>query len=177
MKTPHQTPLLQDARQRKKDPSPSGGVAGTCVVLWAVSQLACTGPAAQVRPLTPADCPPEAQDAMREWRISGEETAIFPVVGSSGNITVRRGYGASVSLLDKWGKAPFGTVLTGELVFGEERVYGRFTEARTPDGKGFPVCVQLVDLFDDKPGVELRGRPSPDTAVVYSNVEAQAVRK
>ena len=66
-------------------------------------------------------------------------------------------------------------MFTGELVFGKERVYGRFTEARTPDGKWFPVCVQLVDN-DDQLGLIIRSRPGPDTAVVFSTQTVQAVR-
>jgi hypothetical protein len=146
-------------------------------MLWAVGQLACTGPAAQVRPLTPADCPPEAQQAMKEWRLSGTVSASFPVEFDAGNVTVRRGPGASLQLLaDNWGRMPGGSVLSGELVFGEERVYGRFTEARTPEGKWFPVCVQILDNWDRKRGVKLERRSGSDTAVVYSNVRVEAVR-
>ncbi len=172
MKTPHPPSTTQQA---KHEPLP-GGTAGTCVMLWAVGQLACAGPTAQVRPLTPADCPPEAQQAMKEWRLSGTESASFPVELHAGNVTVRRGYGASLQMLEDWGRMPGGSVLTGELVFGEERVYGRFTEARTPEGKWFPVCVQILDEWDGKRGVKLERRSGPDTAMVYSNVRVEAVR-
>ncbi|MCY1082677.1 serine/threonine-protein kinase [Archangium lansingense] len=177
MKTPHKDSTTQQAKyQEKHEPLPSGA-AGTCVMLWAVGQLACTGPAAQVRPLTPADCPPEAQKAMKEWRLSDAEAAWFPVEGDAGNTPVRRGYGASLTMIEDWGRMPGGSVLTGELVFGEERVYGRFTEARTPEGKWFPVCVQILDTWDRKLGVKLESRSGPDTAVVYSNVLVEAVRE
>jgi serine/threonine-protein kinase len=41
-----------------------------------------------------------------------------------------------------------GTVLTGKLLFGwnkkgEERIFGRFTHATTPDGRTWPVCLEL----------------------------------
>lgn len=170
MKTPS---LLPQAKPQH--PPLSGGTAGACIMLWAVGQLACTGPAAQVRPLTPADCPPEAQKAMKEWGIRDSLMVTFPVVGSAQRITVRRGPGASVSLIYRWGKAPPDTVLTGELVFGEDRVYGRFTEARTPDGKWFPVCAQLAQ--EGRLGVEIEGRSSPNTAVVFSTVAVRAVRE
>jgi hypothetical protein len=173
MKTPHPPTTTQQA---KHAPTP-GGTAGTCVMLWAVGQLACTGPAAQVRPLTPSDCPPEAQQAMKEWRLSGStKVAHFPAL-EAGNVTVHRGHGASLQMLHDWGRMPAGSVLTGELVFGEERVYGRFTEARTPEGKGFPVCVQILDNWDRKLGVKLERRAGPDAAVVYTNVRVEAVHE
>jgi serine/threonine-protein kinase len=176
MKTPRKPSTTQPAKYEEQHRPMPGGTAGTCVMLWAVGQLACTGPAAQVRPLTPADCPPEAWQAMKEWRLGGTESASFPVEFHAGNVTVRRGYGASLQMLENWGRMPGGSVLTGELVFGEERVYGRFTEARTPEGKWFPVCVQILDNWDRKRGVKLERRSGPDTAVVYSNVRVEAVR-
>ena len=177
MKTSRRAPPSQDMKPGEKDPPPPASAAGTCVALWAVGQLACTGPAAQVRPLTPADCPPEAQQAMREWSTVDTVDATFPIEGSSRNIPVRRGPGASVELMQRWGGAPVNTVLTGELVFGEERVYGRFTEARTPDGKWFPICAQLKDWLDGQLGVKLEGRPGPDTALVGNVVYVVPVRE
>jgi serine/threonine-protein kinase len=162
----------------EKAPPRPASAAGTCVALWAVGQLACTGPAAQVRPLTPADCPPQAQQAMRAWTTVDTVDATFPIEGTSRNIPVRRGPGASVELLERWGGAPDGTVLTGELVFGEGRVYGRFTEARTPDGKWFPICAQLKDPFDsEKLGVKLEERLGPDTALVLNLVYVEPVQE
>jgi len=177
MKTSRRAPPAQDMKPGEKSPLPSASAAGTCVALWAMGQLACTGPAAQVRPLTPADCPPEAQKVMRERSTLSTVDASFPIEGDSGNITVRRGPGASVELIQRWGGAPDGTVLTGELVFGKERVYGRFTEARTPDGKWFPICAQLKDYLDGQLGVKLEGRPGPDTALVLNLVRVEPVRE
>ena len=75
LKTPHQPSTVQQVKHQEQYRS---GSAGTCVMLWAVGQLACAGPSAQVRPLLPADCPPEAQQAMWEWRLSdsGADTAV-----------------------------------------------------------------------------------------------------
>ncbi|HLM47475.1 MAG TPA: serine/threonine-protein kinase [Myxococcaceae bacterium] len=49
---------------------------------------------------------------------------------------------------------PGDTRLSGRLYFGEKRVYGRFTEARTPKGETYPVCLELV-YFDEKLGVAM----------------------
>mgnify|MGYP006198226741 CR=1 FL=1 len=40
---------------------------------------------------------------------------------------------------------PDRTRLSGRLYFGQGRVYGRFTEARTPSGETYPVCLELWD--------------------------------
>jgi serine/threonine-protein kinase len=175
MKTPHPPSTPKQAKHQEQHRLMPGSTAGTCVMLWAVGQLACTGPAAQVRPLTPADCPPKAQQAMKEWGIDDSRKVEFPNVGDAQPVTVRRGPGATVTLMYRWGKAPIDTVLTGELIFGEDRVYGRFTEARTPDGKWFPVCAQLSK--EGKLGVDIRSRPTPHTAVVFSVAAVRAVRE
>ena len=40
---------------------------------------------------------------------------------------------------------PDRTRLSGRVYFGEKRVYGRFTEARTRAGQTYPVCLELWD--------------------------------
>jgi serine/threonine-protein kinase len=40
---------------------------------------------------------------------------------------------------------PTNTRLSGRIYIGEKRVYGRFTEARTPSGETYPVCLELWD--------------------------------
>jgi hypothetical protein len=39
------------------------------------------------------------------------------------------------------------------------------------------VCVQILDIYDEKLGVKLERRSGPDTAVVVSNVRVEAVRE
>jgi serine/threonine-protein kinase len=48
---------------------------------------------------------------------------------------------------------PHGTRLSGQLCIGEKRVYGRITQAVTPAGDTFTVCVELYD----SPEVHKRG--------------------
>jgi hypothetical protein len=38
-----------------------------------------------------------------------------------------------------------GTTVVGRLFFAEGRIHGRFTEARTRDGRRYPVCMVLLD--------------------------------
>jgi serine/threonine-protein kinase len=94
-----------------------------------------------------------------------------------GHSTVRKGPGATILLAAPWGDAPEGTELTGEFFFGDERVYGRFTQARIDGGDTFPVCVQLRRNSDQTLGLPIRGRPAPDTALVGVSFTVEAVTK
>jgi serine/threonine-protein kinase len=44
----------------------------------------------------------------------------------------------------KFGELDGGTVLTGKFILGKDRLYGRFTRAQTPQGKTYPVCMELA---------------------------------
>jgi serine/threonine-protein kinase len=61
------------------------------------------------------------------------------------------------------------TRLSGRLYFGEGRVYGRFTEARTPAGETYTVCLELLDTDDDV-GLELRPGSAPPGKVLVDPV-------
>ena len=67
-----------------------------------------------------------------------------------GPITVyvtRDVYGSSA-----W-KLPVGTLLTGTLVAGDNRYFGRLTQAKTPDNQTYPVCIQVyVPVVQAMPG-------------------------
>jgi serine/threonine-protein kinase len=67
-------------------------------------------------------------------------------------------------------------VLSGRLYMGEERVYGRFTQWRSPRGEVIPVCFELADDFDGRRGVLIeKGPRGPDTAPIFSTVRVYAV--
>jgi serine/threonine-protein kinase len=171
VKTPKASLASQPPPQEKQTGTSAAKV-GTALLACA---LASGCPGAQVRPVTPDDCPPGAQEAMKKRYISEEGSAFFEQ-HQQGNSTVRKGPGAVILLIHDWGDAPQGTELTGELFFGDERVYGRFTQARIRGGDWFPVCVQLRDL-DGTLGLPITGRPGADTALVNQNFSLEAVRK
>jgi serine/threonine-protein kinase len=112
---------------------------------------------------------------MKKWYMDEVGRAFFEQ-HQQGVSTVRKGPGAVIMLSQPWGDAPRGTELTGELFFGEERVYGRFTQARIRGGDPFPVCVQLR-AGDDTLGLPILGRPAPDTALVDQFLQVEAVAK
>jgi hypothetical protein len=143
--------------------------AGACAAL-----AACSGP--QVRPAPePKPCPPGAVQAMKERGI-GVSTRSFgtflPVGGGSMQFTTVSPGWTNVRLLREWGDVRAGTILSGELIFGE-RISGRLTQARAKDGT-FPVC---IELWDEEGGRGLIWEPNggPNTAKTWSTVTLEAV--
>ena len=143
------TPAKASAPPKHKgSPATTAGA----VMLGCALATACTGPTppSQVRPTPslppPAECPEGAAQAMEELGLLYE--------GSLGNVDVgvvdaliTASPGPVTLLLVKgmgdWGQLPEGTLFTGERLFGERVVQGRFTQAHTPDGHTYPVCLEL----------------------------------
>ncbi|WNG54169.1 protein kinase [Archangium gephyra] len=152
----------------------------TCVVgICTLLLTGCTSTPQVVRPPPrPADCPPEALNAMKESgiRIGDKSGVKFPVVGSVKPVTVRES--TPVTALDVLGEWRSGFELTGRLYLGPERVYGRFTQARTPDGKTYPVCFELIDAETRTRGALRDDVNGPaDSAVVLSSQYVRAVER
>jgi serine/threonine-protein kinase len=134
--------------EQNKQP-PRRGAVKKAAALIIPCTLACTGPASAVRegpePVTAAPCPPGAVDAMKKLgvKINGR-TAIVEMVGVD-----RDGDWAKVN--EGWVKSRLGqsytglkvgTFLSGRLIFGKEEAWAHFTQATTPDGKTYPVCIE-----------------------------------
>ena len=134
--------------------------------------IACAG-APQVRG-TPGreDCPPGAVDTMKELGVSGDPlTARFLAAGGGDFVTVREGTGA-VEMRSSNGALREGTVLTGDLILGENRLYGRFKQAQTPEGKVYPVC---FEIHYNGTGESIEAMSGPDSARVHSITTVHAV--
>ncbi|MCY1081695.1 serine/threonine protein kinase [Archangium lansingense] len=96
----------------------------------------------------PAECPEGAQKTMEELGLiyPGSRGAV-DIRGTESLITVRPGP-VTMRLSgnyrdDYWGKLPRGTLFTGERLFGERVVHGRFTQAHTPEGHTYVVCLEM----------------------------------
>ncbi|HSP81084.1 MAG TPA: hypothetical protein VLQ93_21355 [Myxococcaceae bacterium] len=50
----------------------------------------------------------------------------------------------SLMLAGDWENLPSRSTLLGQLYLDERRAYARITEARTPSGETFPVCMELM---------------------------------
>ncbi|HZH12763.1 MAG TPA: serine/threonine-protein kinase [Archangium sp.] len=78
-----------------------------------------------------------------------------------------RGRGDKVALPDH-------TRLSGRLYVKEGRVYGRFTEARTPLGVTYPICLELLDTSDNV-GLPLRPGSGPGKMMVPPTAQVRVV--
>jgi hypothetical protein len=105
--------------------------------------------------------------------VGSHKLALFHIDSEPLSITVREGP-ASVRLHGDWGQLPHRTSISGRLIFGADRVYGRMTEARTPDGR-FPVCLELFPTDLKRRGLEREPDGGPDTPRVWSSVFVKAV--
>ncbi len=151
------TPRKDTGSQRKQSQTqnPGRNVLATALCTAAMGASGCTG--AQVRDTPkPEACPAGSVETMRRLGIrTGEEAgSTFPGVVYEDFVTVREGPGARFVLDEPLGQLEAGTVVTGHLLFGRERVSGRFTEARTPGGDTYSVCLEAWGIGE---GAFVRG--------------------
>ncbi|PTL82509.1 serine/threonine-protein kinase [Vitiosangium sp. GDMCC 1.1324] len=176
-----QEPRLPPQEMPAPAPQPRGGrckkwqcLAASCG--WVL--VACTGgPQVRSTPKVEA-CSPEALASMKELDIDIGDTAggTFPVVGDAKPVTVQEF--TTFELEEHLGKLRPGTVLSGRLIFGESRVYGRFTQAKQTQSKGgqtYPVCLELQ--YRGQRGTAIMRDGGPDSAVVGSTAWVEAVER
>ncbi|HEX5749155.1 MAG TPA: serine/threonine-protein kinase, partial [Archangium sp.] len=136
-----------------------------------------------VRPTPePAPCPAGAVEAMADKlgvRVGQSVSAYLNPEGSAQVITVHEGSASAQLGPRRAGESGGRIYLSGTLTIGEERVYGRFTEARDllGDGQPFPVCFEMSDGLKGGRGAIIReGGGGPGSARIYSTVDVWAVR-
>ncbi|MFY0529327.1 serine/threonine protein kinase [Archangium gephyra] len=161
-----------------------------CLGLTGAALQACLGAPQQVPPARPAPppqaCPAEALETMTRtlgFRLGETKSADWSDVrGRSVRVyedtpVLLGGHWNAGS--DSWGRGgrfalPNKTRVSGRLYVREGRVYGRFTEARTPLGVTYPVCLELVDT-DDNVGLELQPGSGPGKMMVDPVVQVRVV--
>jgi serine/threonine-protein kinase len=164
-------PLPREDRQQApmKGSTARAGVAAVCALI-----SGCTG-APQVRPPPePVDCSAETVKTMEELGVFSrtgpynDEVGVAIAAPSLGDILLTiQGGPVTVTLLDDTGKLPVDATLSGQLIVGKERVYGRFTKATTPRGDTYPVCFQF--FFRGRLGARIvEPGPGPDLARIRS---------
>jgi serine/threonine-protein kinase len=67
-------------------------------------------------------------------------------------------------------------VFTGRFIFGEGRVYGRFTQVLTTEGETYPVCMQLAESHRII-GMEMKSSPGTDTARMWTHYGLMPVER
>ncbi|WP_163866076.1 serine/threonine-protein kinase [Myxococcus eversor] len=173
---PEATTVMMEKTETATPPKPV--TKGTGIMSRAIATAAaCTAlgcPGVQVRPPPPPEeCPPGAVEAMEKWGVKVEDHwGVTFLVNKPKIITVTDGP-TEMRLLGKWKRIPDAT-FSGRLTVSD-RVYGRFTRARTSDGKSFPVCLELLSGSLVK-GLEREpGDDSPTSARVFTTGDVRAV--
>ncbi|WP_309888042.1 protein kinase domain-containing protein [Archangium sp.] len=157
--------------------------AGVCT--WMLTD--CTG--APVRASAPqsTECPPGARKAMTELRIDVGCKFEIPNAPSLWH-TVQLGYTSMVTVggVEACGELPAGTVVSGPLFLaemnrgegrGETRAIIRYTQATTPEGKVFPVCMEAYRRDCQDPGAPFRPGSSPGTIQLTVTIRACTVER
>jgi serine/threonine-protein kinase len=125
-----------------------------CLGLYGSALQACMAAHSPLPPERPApppqECPARAMETMTALGLRlGEMHTVDWTEVRGRTFPVRED--SPVFVFGDWdtptGKTalPTNTRLSGRIYFGEKRVYGRFTEARTPSGETYPVCMELWD--------------------------------
>ncbi|WP_218920883.1 serine/threonine protein kinase [Melittangium boletus] len=178
--TPKDNMLAKTPRQT------ASRLAKACGTAWAVGQLACATPPAPAQLTSaslppPAECPPGAWDAMSAIGIKPTEIRLGTFLPNNNAARIVVPPGTPVSLIEEWGQddaLPQKTVFMGELFYGAERAYGRFTQARTPQGKVYPVCMELVgDELELQNGEQFEPGSKPGAVKLASTVYLRAVER
>jgi serine/threonine-protein kinase len=149
----------------------SGGALQACI--------AAHSPLPPERPAPPPqECPARAVETMTALGLRLGETGVVEWSRVRGRaIPVRED--SPVTVFGDWdtptGKTalPTNTRLSGRVYIGEKRVYGRFTEARTPKGETYPVCLELWD--DGELGAAIEPDSQPGKPLVTPGADVRVV--
>ena len=174
--------------------APRGGGAAVrtaCAGLTGLALQACLASPRQVPPERPAP-PPQACPAGAVETMTG---TLGLSVGEISSVQWSDVRGRSVHVdedtpvyvggdweagADSWGRGgwkvalPSKTRISGRLYVKEGRVYGRFTEAHTPNGMTWRVCLELLDTSDNV-GLELRPGSAPGKMMVDPTAQVRVV--
>ena len=110
-----------------------------------IAGSACVSGPQHRQPPKPADCPPGADATIKRLNIlplTMERIIIHPFGTDYPDAWVSEGP-VTGEILPPWGDLPGHTRIYGELFFGKDHVYGRFTRVRLPDGEMAPICLEM----------------------------------
>lgn len=159
------------APAKPRPASTRAALASTCLALG----VACaTGP--QLRPPPPESCPVGAVDAMKSLgiHVGQPHTVALPGERDERNTLLVREGETTLRVIAPWRNMPDTTLLFGRLYFGEQRVYGRFTRARMPDNREFPICMEIYTATGER-GVLRELGEGPGTARMRGSMQAVVV--
>jgi serine/threonine protein kinase len=176
-------PIRQTEPGRSQPPGKLAKVIPLCVGLGCASTPEQPRSTAALPP--PEECPSGAIEAMAKVDIKvGEKNPIrwVPLMKPTGEgiqptgVRPAQAGPTHVYLTDGWGELPYDTRLSGQLYLGEQRIYGRFTEAQLPGGgRTFPVCMQVEEL--GRLGMEPAKKSTPGKMLLYEASSVRAVKR
>ncbi|WP_309896072.1 serine/threonine-protein kinase [Archangium sp.] len=192
---PVKTPLQDSGSQQQSRKQGQGrNAVATALCTAAAGAVAAGCPGAQVRDTPPPEaCPAGSVETMKRlgirlpdptdrWQPGDDAGSNWPGWNREDPfVTVREGTGVRLILGQPLGQLSPGTVVTGRLLFGKERVYGRFTEALTPGGDTYSVCLEAWGGSQE--GQLVRGLPrrpdegGPGTATVTASPHLKPVER
>ncbi|PTL77922.1 serine/threonine-protein kinase [Vitiosangium sp. GDMCC 1.1324] len=163
--------------------------ANMLIAVAAAANMACPGAQVRKEP-APQACPAGAVETMTRQlglEIGERHGAGMPgeKQGSSEPVPVKEGpvslelagaWKAGADAMGRGGRVvlPDGTRLSGQLCIGEKLVYARITQAVTPTGDTFTVCMELWDQNGHR-GVEIE--PDGGAIKVFPRVEVETVER
>ncbi len=165
--------------------SPSGMEAALrklCLGLYGSALQACMAAHTPVPPERPApppqECPAGAMETMTALGLRlGDKTSVEWTKVRGRAFPVRED--SPIFVFGVWETStgevalPGDTRISGRIYFGKGRVYGRFTEARTPSGETYPVCMELWD--EGELGSAIEPESTPGKPLVSVNADARVV--
>ncbi|MFY0528736.1 serine/threonine protein kinase [Archangium gephyra] len=184
-------PGSQEEKEKKGNGSTGANV---LLAVAAAANMACPGAQVRKEP-APQACPAGAVETMtrqlgmdlgdRDRGILGDRGSVdLPgkKKGSNESVPVKDGpislelkghFAVGTDPMGRGGRIalPDGTRLSGQLCIGEKRVYGRITQAVTPAGDTFTVCMELYDHGDR--GLEIE--PDGGAVKVHPIADVRAV--
>ena len=119
------------------------------------------------------DCPPGSLETSERLELAADSFVMIPPTQVSMAVQVREGEIHNVALGYKWGKLREGTLFSGRLFFGKDRVYGLLTQLHLPAGETLPIC---LELRQDDPGTEILPRSTSKNVWIISSVGVRVVR-
>jgi serine/threonine-protein kinase len=151
-------PRAQAKREKKENGSTGANV---LLAVTAAANMACPGAQVRKEP-APQECPAGAVETMTGrlgipvGHRGGRTTMPGWKIDSPGPVPVQEGpislelqgdWDVGSDAMNRGGRTalPNGTRLSGQLCFGDKLVYGRITQAVTPTGDTFTVCMELWD--------------------------------
>ncbi|WP_244224371.1 serine/threonine protein kinase [Corallococcus sicarius] len=173
-----ETPVTKTPPETRRPTRTRTAVSRAVLAAVTCSALGCpsSGPQLRASP-PPEECPAGALEAMEKLgiRTGRAETGSFlPFGGGERAIPVQEGRSPPVRIPLGMGKLPQQTVVLGTLIRGEY-LFGRFTEARTPKGERYPICMEMLNGSGVEHGMPLLEGSTDDQVIIRSTVYLRAV--